>query len=306
MVSPARHPSGRRIWKLEATLLGLALLVIALAPLPVVADQVVPVGDERAVAKSVVVILPFTVCPTCQLPGVLAEVQADPADAARVHATLGKRLDADLYASVTSGRVTMTQLTGKPSRLDILELYNRSGLLAQAVRAADGSYEIALRQPKGGGAGGQAGAKIPALPTWGTKIEMDPANGSQSVFLATRSLGSVQEGTTGDQPGILMVRCVRGRMTVVISWPRFLGLRKGQTIEWKLDAAPWVSEYWAISTDGRGLLGPWSAPFLKRLYAAKQIAVRVTPYGLPAQTLEFRLDGLEEDAGPLREACNIK
>lgn len=280
-----------------------ALLAITMAPAPVVADRLVPVRDERAVAKSVVVILPFTVCPTCQLPGVLAELQADPADAARVHAALGKRLDADVYATVTNGRATMTQLTGKPSRLDVLELYNSSGLLAQAVRAADGSYEIALRQPKGGE---QPGVKTPAPPTWGTKIEMDPTDGSQSVFVATRSLGSVQEGAGDVQPGILAVRCLRGRITVVIAWPRFLGLRRGQTIQWKLDAAPWVSEYWAISTDGRGLLGPWSAPFLKRLYAAKHLSVRVTPYGLPAQTLEFRLDGLEEEAGPLREACTIK
>lgn len=300
---PARRLSGRRIWKLEAALLAAALLVIGVTPVRVVADQVAPVRDERAVAKSVVVILPFTVCPTCQLTGVLAEVQADPADAARVHATLGKRLDADVYATVTGGRATMTQLTGKPSRLDILELYNSSGLLAQAVRAADGSYEIALRQPK---SGGQPGAKTLAPPTWGTKIEMDPADGSQSVTLATRSLGSVQEGTADDQPGILVVRCVRGKMTVVIAWPRFLGLRKGQTIEWRLDASPWVSEYWAISTDGRGLKGPWSVSFLKRLYAAKKLAVRVTPYGLPVQTLEFRLDGLEDEAGPLREACNIR
>lgn len=296
---PTRRLSGRRIWTLEAALVILALLAITIAPVPVVADQVVPVGDERAVAKSVVVILPFTVCPTCQLPSVLAEVQADPADAARVHAALGKRLDAGVYATVTNGRATMTQLTRKPSRLDILELYSSSGLLAQAVRAADGSYEIAVRQPKGT-------AKTPAPPTWGTKIEMDPADGSQSVTLATRSLGSVQEGTADDQPGILVVRCVRGRITVVIAWPRFLGLRKGQTIEWRLDSSPWVSEYWAISTDGRGLKGPWSASFLKRLYAANHLAVRVTPYGLPAQTLEFRLDGLEDDAGPLREACNIK
>lgn len=299
MVSPARRLFGRKVWKLEAALLAAALLAIGVAPVRVVADQVIPVRDERAVAKSVVVILPFTVCPTCQLPGVLAEVQADPADIARIHAALGKRLDADVYATVTNGRATMTQVTGKPSRLDILELYSSSGLRAQAVRAADGSYEIAVRQPKGN-------AKTPAPPTWGTKIEMDPADGSQSVTLATRSLGSVQEGTAGDQPGILVVRCTRGRIAVMIAWPRFLGLRKGQTIEWRLDSAPWVSEYWAISTDGRGLKGPWSAPFLKRLYAAKHLAVRVTPYGLPAQTLEFRLDGLEDETGPLREACNIR
>lgn len=142
---PTRRLSGRRIWTLEAALVISALLAITMAPVPVVADQVVPVGDERAVAKSVVVILPFTVCPTCQLPSVLAEVQADPADAARVHAALGKRLDAGVYATVTNGRATMTQLTRKPSRLDILELYSSSGLLAQAVRAADGSYEIAVR-----------------------------------------------------------------------------------------------------------------------------------------------------------------
>lgn len=275
-----------------------------MAPGPAAADRIVPVGDERPTSRSTIVILPFTVCPSCPLPGVLAGLQADRGDAVRVHTALGRRLDAGTYAGVTGGRATLTQVTGKPSRLDILELHNREGLLAQAVRAADGSYEIALRQPQP--QGGQPGARSPAPSIWGTKIETDPADGSQSVFLAARSIGGVQEGSSDNQPGILAIRCMRGRVTMVISWPQFLGLRKGQTIQWRLDAAPWVAEYWAFSSDGRTLLGPWSAPFLKRLYAASQLAVRVTPQGPPAQTLEFRLDGLEDDAAPLRDACDLQ
>lgn len=257
MASPARRLSGRRMWKLGTALVVAALLAIAMAAVPAAADRIVPAGDKRATPKSTVVILPFTVCPTCPLPGVLAGLKVDPSDVVRVHTALGKRLDAAVYATVTSGRATMTQVAGKPSRLDILEVYTSGGQLALATRAADGSYEIALRQPKP--ERGQSGVKVSAPPTWGTKIETDPTDGSQSVYLATRSLGSVQEGTADDRPGILVVRCLRGRVSVVMSWPRFLGLRRGQTIQWSLDAAPWVSEYWAISSDGASW-GPGPPP----------------------------------------------
>jgi len=275
-----------------------------MAPGPAAADRIVPVGDERPTSRSTIVILPFTVCLSCPLPGVLAGLQADRGDAVRVHTALGRRLDAGTYASVTGGRATLTQVTGKPSRLDVLELHNREGLLAQAVRAADGSYEIALRQTRS--QGGPPAARSVGLPVWGTKIETDPADGTQSVFLAARSIGSVREGSSDSQPGILAIRCMRGRVTVAISWSDFLGLHRGQTIQWRLDATPWVSEFWGISPDGRTLLGPGSAAFLKRLYAARQLAVRATPQGMPAQTLEFRLDGLEEDAAPLRDACHLE
>lgn len=304
MVSPARGLRGREVWKFGTALLVLGLLAIVAAPARVDADPVAPAGDNRALMKATVVILPFIVCPGCPLPAVLTGIQVDSGDAVKVHTALGRRLDAGVYAGVTSGRATMSQVAGKPLRLDIIELYGRSGLLAQAVRTADGSYEVAVRQAKPEVA--QTGARSPTPPAWGTKIEKDPADGSQSVLLATRSIGSVVEGTGEDLPGILSLRCQRGRVSTVISWPRFLGLRKGQNIQWRLDGAPWVTEYWAISADGRALLGPWSAPFLKRLYAARQLAVQVTPYGMPAQTLEFRIDGLEADAVPLREACNIK
>lgn len=304
MASPAHGLCSREVWNLGIALVVLGLLAIAGAPARADADHSVPVGDKRAIAGSTVVILPFIVCPKCPLPGVLAGLKADPGDAVGVHTALAKKLDAEVYASVTSGRATMTELADKPSRLDVVELYGRNGLFAQAVRAADGSYEVSSRQPTS--PGGQPAASSATLPAWGTKIVTDPVDGSQSVFLATRSVGSVSEGTGDDLPGILSVRCLRGKVTTMISWPRFLGLRKGQTIQWRLDAAPWVTEYWAFSADGRALLGPWSAPFLKQLYAARQLAVRVTPYGMPAQTLEFRLDGLEADAAPLREACNLK
>jgi hypothetical protein len=260
------------------------------------ADPKAPAGDARAIAAGTVAILPFTICQGCPLPVVLAGMQIDSGDIAQVHAALGRKLDAERYAGANAGRATMTQVAGKPPRLDILELYGPKGLVAQAVRVGDGSYEVALRQPKPDGA--------PPPPTWGTKIETDPADGSQVVILATRSLGSLTEGTSDDLPGILSLRCMRGRFSAVISWPRFLGLRKGQTLQWRLDATPPVSDYWAISTDGRALLGPWSLPFLKRLYSAKQLAVSVTPYGMSAsQSLTFRLDGLEAEAASLREAC---
>lgn len=301
MVSPALGLSGRRMARLGAGLLGLAVAMAVASAGVVAADPKAPSRDTRAIAGNTVIILPFTICQGCPLPTVLAGIQVDPGDAAQVQAALGRKvvLDAERYASITAGRATMTQAAGKPSRLDILELYGPKGLVAQAVRAGDGSYEVALRQPKPDGA--------PPPPIWGTKIETDPVDGSRSVFLATRSVGSLAEGTSDDLPGILSLRCIRGRISAVITWPRFLGLRKGLTVQWRLDATPPVAEYWAISSDGRGLLGPWSASLLKRLYAAKLLTVSLTPYGMStAQSLTFRLDGLEADATPLREACPVK
>jgi hypothetical protein len=304
MASPAHRLRGRKDWTLGIALLTLGLLAIAVTSARADANHFTPAGDKRAIVGSTVVIVPFMTCPTCPLPALLTGMQVDPGDAVKVHTAFAKTLAAEVYASVTGGRATMTQLADKPSRLDVVELYGSNGLLAQAVRAADGSYEVASRQPSS--PVGQSGASRPTFSQWGTKIVTDPADGSQSVFLATRSVGSVLEGTGDDMPGILSVRCLRGKVSAMISWPRFLGLRKGQNIEWRLDAAPWVTEYWAFSADGRALQGPWSAPFLKQLYAAKQLVVRVTPYGMPSQTLEFRVDGLEADAAPLREACKVK
>lgn len=55
-------------------------------------------------------------------------------------------------------------------------------------------------------------------------------------------------------------------------------------------------------------LGLWSGgqsiPLIKEMFGARQMIVRMTPYGQNAFTATFNIAGLESSIKPLRAACN--
>ena len=77
-------------------------------------------------------------------------------------------------------------------------------------------------------------------------------------------------------------------------------------VTYRIDDEPAKTRGFDSSTSSRAL-GLWSGgsaiPFVKFLFGHKELLTRFTPFNENAVSARFKIDGLEEAAAPLREAC---
>jgi type VI secretion system protein VasI len=77
-------------------------------------------------------------------------------------------------------------------------------------------------------------------------------------------------------------------------------------IRYRLDGEKTKSKSFVISTDNEAL-GLWSGgssiPFAKQLLGHKKLTAEITGYNESASTVEFDLNGMDEQIAPLRKQC---
>lgn len=120
--------------------------------------------------------------------------------------------------------------------------------------------------------------------------------------LRCRSYGAPKKAT-------LYLRCLENTTSIYISTDCHLasGFQGYGQVDYRIDDKPSASRGFDASTNNRAL-GLWTGgsaiPFIKKLFGAKRLLVRFTPFNENPVTAKFDISGVEEAVRPLREACS--
>jgi type VI secretion system protein VasI len=103
----------------------------------------------------------------------------------------------------------------------------------------------------------------------------------------------------------IWLRCKDDTTAALIAWDVYLGEYE-QSVLYRVDSQPAHREWWeiALSKEVAGLwTGDTAIPFIKQLFGAQRLLVRVSPNRESAITATFQIGGLEQAIEPLRRAC---
>jgi type VI secretion system protein VasI len=143
------------------------------------------------------------------------------------------------------------------------------------------------------------------LGSWQIWTEASKVDGSRNVYLSLEANAQVSNRDSRLIRPTLYVRCARNRTSLFVLWHSYLGTYNSRVL-YRIDSAPARTESWMISADNEAI-GLWTSthaiPFIKRLFSANQLLMRVTPHRDIALTSTFEVAGLRQVIRPLRKAC---
>ena len=175
---------------------------------------------------------------------------------------------------------------------------------AQAATAAPPTQQpVAPQPPK---AAVSPAAPVPGTSTrqvdrWNVRIERD-AKGRVHIVTVTSSAAAAK-GVIGDPP-VLKLRCMDSETAVAIDWENYVG-NDSVPVTFGLDGGSQARADWSVSVNGMATSYPGKAAALARsLLGARQLDVKVTPYGGHQISARFDLAGLAAAIAPLRAACH--
>ncbi len=103
----------------------------------------------------------------------------------------------------------------------------------------------------------------------------------------------------------LWIRCAENTTSFLIDWDVSIHIRNTSML-FRIDSQPAQTRTFPISTDHKTLgyfSGKKAIPFIKSLFGANELLLRVTPYGKEPAQVTFNLSGIEQAVKPLRKAC---
>lgn len=187
---------------------------------------------------------------------------------------------------------------------------------SNAVTAADLSKEVAECAAIQGdlarlecydnlaAANGLSGPQVKSPPItgkgkWNVEIETNPIDDSRTVTLLLKA-DSGQ--STWGKPIYLVVRCMRNKTEMFISWQDYL--TDEATVLTRIGSKDAQTSDWNVSTDQEATFYPGNTTtFLKNMMAADKLVAQVTPYNESPTTAIFETGGMENAIQPLRETC---
>lgn len=144
---------------------------------------------------------------------------------------------------------------------------------------------------------------------WVVRLEKSDFKDTTDVYMTVQSDEPVSCGYSGRQEITLFVRCLENTTSVILATHCHVTSGHGGygQVEYRIDDRKAESRGFNESTNNRSL-GLWSGgraiPFAKKMFDAKRMIVRFTPYGDNPVTASFDISGLKEAITPLREACS--
>jgi type VI secretion system protein VasI len=145
---------------------------------------------------------------------------------------------------------------------------------------------------------------------WQIQTEISPIDNSVNVYLYVIADEPLVSSSGEHVWPAVGLRCKENTTAVLIAWGVYAGEFE-QKVFYRIDSQPAHREWWKVSVD-HDMVGLWTGataiPFIKQLFGAKQLLVRMTPRS--ATSLmgrlrgRFRVEGLEQVIEPLRRQCH--
>ena len=144
---------------------------------------------------------------------------------------------------------------------------------------------------------------------WEMREEISDVDGSRNVFLRLSSKEPLVDklGTAGRL--LLIVACREGATSVWIVHSREIAPSDTgrHAVTYRIDKQPVQTVEMHRSSDTRAL-GLWSGadsiPWIRRLTSGQSLSVHALPFSSSPIVADFRIAGLSEVIGPLRESCH--
>lgn len=146
---------------------------------------------------------------------------------------------------------------------------------------------------------------------WGVDIDKSAFEDTTDVTLLSSSNEIVQGRFSlggGDNIG-LVIRCSENTTALYFHFPNqhMADIQGYGRVDYRIDKKKASRLNMSDSTDSKAL-GLWrggkSIPFIKKLFGAKNLLIRYTPYSESPNEVNFNINGLEDVIEPLRKACN--
>jgi type VI secretion system protein VasI len=144
---------------------------------------------------------------------------------------------------------------------------------------------------------------------WSVKVDTSALDDSKTVVLSLYSKNQFSSQYGQLKRGTLIIRCQENTTSLYTLWgDHFMSdNRSGGRVDYRVDEKKASRVNMTESTDNKAL-GLWngggSIEFIKRLFGAKQLYTRATPFSESPVEMTFNITGLERAIEPLREACN--
>lgn len=129
---------------------------------------------------------------------------------------------------------------------------------------------------------------------WVVHESKSPIDDSPSVIIT-------RQAENGDQN--LILRCKENKTDLYINTGDYLGDDSESGIV-RFDSKEAQHQKFSLSTDNRAFFFDPSIKNIKTMMKSEKLAVRYWTYSSTSKTVIFKLDGLSEIIGPLREACH--
>ena len=141
---------------------------------------------------------------------------------------------------------------------------------------------------------------------WDKRVDRSEFDDTKSVYLTLLADKPVAVGRYNVVTPELWVRCHENTTAFYIIFEEFLGSR-GIKVEYRIDRQTTRETRWLISSNSTAA-GLWngsgSIPFIRKLFGAERLLIRVTPYNESPVTVSFAIGGLRTAVAELAEACN--
>ena len=153
------------------------------------------------------------------------------------------------------------------------------------------------------------GEVLPTLPSsgtgrWKVSQEVSPIDDSRNVYMRLEA----EDVSAEDVSYVaLMVRCMEGKIDVLLYFDPHLSVEYGITIEVlsRFDRHPAQKNRWGLSTNSKVILAPHSAFWALKIERAQKLFVRLTPSEESTISAIFDLTSTAEAMRPLRESCGF-
>lgn len=144
---------------------------------------------------------------------------------------------------------------------------------------------------------------------WSVRVDRSALDDSKTVVLTLSSKDQFLSQYSQLESGTLIIRCMENTTSLYTIWGGHFMSDNGNSgrVDYRVDDKTASRVSMRESSDNKAL-GLWnggqSIPFIKRLFDAKQLYIRATPYSESAVEMSFNITGLQKAIEPLREACS--
>lgn len=147
------------------------------------------------------------------------------------------------------------------------------------------------------------------LGDWLVSTTTSRLDDSTNVVMTLSSMDSLPPRFGRAGKAQVYIRCMENTTAIYFVWnDHFLADIQGYgEVTYRKDNEPAKKHSMQVSTDNKAL-GLWrggnAIPFIRSLFGGENLLVQITPFNESRMNADFRIAGLEDAIGPLREGCN--
>ncbi|MEP1201643.1 type VI secretion system-associated protein TagO [Tateyamaria sp.] len=161
----------------------------------------------------------------------------------------------------------------------------------------------------------ETGYKAPVLEKakpasqWTKRVDKSAIDDSKEVYMSVKSKDLLPARFGTRQEARLLLRCMENTTVAYFTWGghHLADLQSYGKVTYRVDEKKAVTRRFQESTDNQAL-GLWnggsSIPFIKQLFDAETLVVRITPYSESPMETTFNISGLETEIAELRDTCS--